>query len=86
MINLDAPHKVTASDGETRVIGVGEIFLIVTGRQAVRDEGDVDVGLSNKEGLHSCPVMRLWYPRKYLDQKGLPDEDVTILEFGKIAV
>jgi hypothetical protein len=28
VINLDAPHKVTASDGETRVIGVGEIFLI----------------------------------------------------------
>jgi hypothetical protein len=28
VINLDAPHQVTASDGETRVIGIGEIFLI----------------------------------------------------------
>jgi hypothetical protein len=27
-INLDAPNKITASDGETRMIGVGEIILI----------------------------------------------------------
>ena len=28
VINLDAPNKITASDGETRIIGVGEILLI----------------------------------------------------------
>jgi hypothetical protein len=28
VINLDAPNKITASDGETRIIGVGEIILI----------------------------------------------------------
>ncbi len=27
VINLDAPHQVTASDGETRTIAVGEIIL-----------------------------------------------------------
>jgi hypothetical protein len=27
VINLDAPHQVTASDGETRTIGAGEIIL-----------------------------------------------------------
>src|SRR4051794_15030713 len=28
VINLDAPNQITASDGETRIIGVGEIILI----------------------------------------------------------
>jgi hypothetical protein len=28
IVNLDAPHKVTASDGETRIIGTGEIYLV----------------------------------------------------------
>jgi hypothetical protein len=28
VINLDAPHQMTASDVETRVIGIGEISLI----------------------------------------------------------
>ena len=28
VVNLDAPHQVTASDGETRVIGAGEIYLV----------------------------------------------------------
>jgi hypothetical protein len=28
VVNLDAPHKVTASDGETRIIGTGEIYLV----------------------------------------------------------
>ena len=28
VINLDAPHKVTASDGETRIIGAGEMYLV----------------------------------------------------------
>jgi hypothetical protein len=28
VINLDAPNKITASDGETRIIGTGEIILI----------------------------------------------------------
>jgi hypothetical protein len=28
VVNLDAPHKVTASDGETRTIGTGEIYLV----------------------------------------------------------
>ena len=27
VVNLDAPHQVTASDGETRTIGIGEIIL-----------------------------------------------------------
>src|SRR4051794_825795 len=27
VVNLDAPHQVTASDGETRTIGMGEIIL-----------------------------------------------------------
>lgn len=27
VINLDAPNKITASDGETRIIGLGEIIL-----------------------------------------------------------
>ena len=28
MINLDGSHKITASDGETRTIGQGEVILI----------------------------------------------------------
>jgi hypothetical protein len=28
VINLDAPNEITASNGETRIIGVGEIILI----------------------------------------------------------
>jgi hypothetical protein len=28
VVNLDAPNKITASDGETRIIGTGEIILI----------------------------------------------------------
>jgi hypothetical protein len=28
VINLDAPNKIAASDGETRIIGVGEIILM----------------------------------------------------------
>jgi hypothetical protein len=28
VVNLDAPHQVTASDGETRTIGRGEIYLV----------------------------------------------------------
>jgi len=28
VVNLDAPHQVTASDGETRTIGAGEIYLV----------------------------------------------------------
>ena len=28
VINLDGRHQITASDGETRVIGVGEVILI----------------------------------------------------------
>ena len=28
VVNLDAPHKVTASDGEMRVIDTGEIYLV----------------------------------------------------------
>jgi hypothetical protein len=28
VVNLDAPHQVTASDGETRIIGQGEIYLV----------------------------------------------------------
>ena len=28
VVNLDAPHKVTASDGESRIIGTGEIYLV----------------------------------------------------------
>ena len=28
VVNLDAPHQVTASDGETRKIGAGEVFLV----------------------------------------------------------
>jgi hypothetical protein len=27
VVNLDAPHQVTASDGESRIIGRGEIYL-----------------------------------------------------------
>jgi hypothetical protein len=27
VVNLDAPHQVTASDGETMTIGRGEIYL-----------------------------------------------------------
>src|SRR5947209_16097006 len=26
VVNLDAPNKITASDGETRIIGVGEVI------------------------------------------------------------
>lgn len=28
MINLDRPDQITASDGETRIIGTGEVILI----------------------------------------------------------
>ena len=28
MINLDGPNQITASDGETRIIGTGEVILI----------------------------------------------------------
>jgi hypothetical protein len=28
VVNLDASHQVTASDGETRIIGAGEIYLV----------------------------------------------------------
>jgi len=28
IVNLDAPHQVQASDGETRIIGAGEIYLV----------------------------------------------------------
>jgi hypothetical protein len=28
VVNLDAQHQVTASDGETRTIGAGEIYLV----------------------------------------------------------
>lgn len=28
VVNLDAAHQVTASDGETRTIGAGEIYLV----------------------------------------------------------
>lgn len=28
VINLDAPNKITASAGETRIIGAGDIILI----------------------------------------------------------
>ena len=28
VVNLDAPHQVTASDGESRIIGRGEIYLV----------------------------------------------------------
>jgi hypothetical protein len=44
VINLDAPHKVTASDGETRVIGVGEIFLI----EDVHGKGHLSQALNGK--------------------------------------
>ncbi len=28
VVNLDAPHQVTASDGEVGVIGSGEIYMV----------------------------------------------------------
>src|ERR1700680_3269508 len=36
-------------------IGGGDMFL-VAGRHMVGDEGNVDIGLSDEEGLHSCSV------------------------------
>jgi hypothetical protein len=28
VVNLDAPHQVQASDGDTRIIGAGELYLV----------------------------------------------------------
>ncbi|MGY3694182.1 hypothetical protein ACVIGA_004262 [Bradyrhizobium sp. USDA 3240] len=41
VINLDAPHEVIASDGETRTIGIGEIILY----EDVRGKGHLSRGL-----------------------------------------
>ena len=37
-------------------IGGGDVFL-VAGRHVVGDEGNVDIGLSDEEGLHSISVV-----------------------------
>ena len=37
-------------------VGVGDMFL-VAGRHVVGDEGDVDIGLSDEESLHSFSVV-----------------------------
>jgi len=41
IVNLDAPHQVQASDGETRIIGAGEIYLV----EDVRGKGHLSRGL-----------------------------------------
>jgi len=54
VINLDAPHKVTASDGETRVIGVGEIFLI----EDVHGKGHLSQALGKLRHSVMIPIDR----------------------------
>src|SRR5262249_367786 len=41
IVNLDAPHQVQASDGETRIIGAGEIYLV----EDVSGKGHLSRGL-----------------------------------------
>jgi len=41
IVNLDASHQVRASDGETRIIGAGEIYLV----EDVRGKGHLSRGL-----------------------------------------
>ncbi len=37
-------------------VGLGDVFF-VAGRHVVGNEGDVDIGLSNEEGLHNLSVV-----------------------------
>ncbi len=52
VINLDAPNKITASDGETRIIGVGEIILIedLHGKGHLSQAGRTDATICNDPG------------------------------------
>jgi hypothetical protein len=55
VINLDAPNEITASDGEARIIGVGEIILI----EDVHGKGHLSqaVGKMRRSVMASSPVL-----------------------------
>ena len=50
IVNLDAPHQVQAGDGETRVIGAGEIYLV----EDIRGKSHLSRGLGRFR--HTLPI------------------------------
>jgi hypothetical protein len=52
VVNLDAPHQVTASDGETRVIGAGEIYLV----EDLQGKGHLSRGLGKARRSLMIPI------------------------------
>jgi hypothetical protein len=52
VINLDAPHQVSASDGETRTIGAGEIILY----EDLHGKGHLSQGLGTFRHSIMIPV------------------------------
>jgi hypothetical protein len=52
VVNLDAPHQVTASDGETRVIGAGEIYLV----EDLHGKGHLSQGLGKFRHSLMIPI------------------------------
>jgi hypothetical protein len=52
VVNLDAPHRVTASDGETRIIGAGEIYLV----EDLHGKGHLSQGLGKFRRSLMIPI------------------------------
>jgi hypothetical protein len=52
VVNLDAPHQVTASDGETRIIGAGEIYLV----EDLHGKGHLSQGLGTLRHSLMIPI------------------------------
>jgi hypothetical protein len=52
VVNLDAPHRVTASDGETRTIGRGEIYLV----EDLHGKGHLSQGLGQFRHSLMIPI------------------------------
>jgi hypothetical protein len=52
VVNLDAPHQVTASDGEARTIGAGEIYLV----EDLHGKGHLSQGLGQFRRSLMIPI------------------------------
>ena len=52
VVNLDAPHEVTASDGETRTIGRGEIYMV----EDLQGKGHLSRGLGQFRHSLMIPI------------------------------
>ena len=52
VVNLDAPHRVTASDGESRIIGRGEIYLV----EDLHGKGHISQGLGQFRHSLMIPI------------------------------